>query len=1121
MLGPVHASDDGREVRLGGPKQRALLAILLLRANQVVSRDRLIDGLWGERPPPSAGHTLDDHISRLRKALGDGRVTRRSPGYVLTINRDELDLERFERLLRDGREALAGGDVMSAEATLRQALGLWRGPALADVVDQPFAQIEHGQLEERRLVALEARYEAELALGRSSELVPELEALVAEHPFRERVAGQLMLALYRCGRQAEALATARAARRRLAHELGLEPGPQFRALETAIFEHDRSLDPATAAVPRDTAPVPPAESRRRGRRRRLLPLIGLAAVAALAGIFVTLPARELRPFTATANSVGIIDTGRGELTGLVRTGGPPGAIAAGVGAVWETDTGDDLLLEIDPQRQTVERIPIGHGPTGVAVGDGAVWVVNQIDRTVSEINPEALTPVGTFRVGAGAGAAAFGDGSLWVANTTDGTVSRINPATGAVATIALAGTPVGIAIGRDAVWVTSSSTGQLLRIDPRSNAVTQAIVIGNGPSGVAVGADSVWVANTPEGTVSRFDPSTGAVSKIDVGRAPLGVAYGADAVWTANSLDGTVTRIDPATKSVEHVRVGSEPTSLAITGHRLWTTVLPAPTSHQGGTLTIVEGPPFISVGPPGDPAMFAGLDQWQGLSITNDGLVTYRRVDGLAGTTLVPDLATTLPIPTDGGRTYTFQLRSAIRYSTGAIVKPEDFRRALERTFVLGDRYAQSFYTGLLGAKQCARAPAQCTLSRGIVTDDNANSVTFHLTAPDPDFLYKLAFPMAAAVPSTTPARPLTPTAIPATGPYMTASYSRSRLRRRGETLSFDTWTLVRNPRFGEWSPDAQPDGYPARIVLRQVRDPRQAVTEMEHGGADAVLASPTAGLGAFARRYPSRLHTVPLAATVALVMNTRVPPFDRLAVRQALNYAVDRSQIATIVGGPLAAQPTCQILPPTLPGYQPHCPYTTRPNPSGSWTAPNVAKAEELVRASGTRGMRVALWVPPADPTDPTDKIGSHLVSVLDQIGYRATLRSFPDPAGFPLADSRSRGQISWFTWYSDYPAPSNFIEPLLTCSSFLPHSRSNLNLAEFCNPSIDAQIQRAAATQALEPGAASGIWTRIDGELTNQATWLPLYNPQIPVALATRVGNYEYHPFWRVLLDQLWVR
>jgi DNA-binding SARP family transcriptional activator len=227
VLGPLVVRRDGRELALGGPKQRALLAMLVLRANEVVSRDRMIDGLWGERPPATVDRTLDNYISRLRKLLGDGRLARRPPGYVLQVHPGELDADRFERLLEQGHEALARGDAEPAERALRTALALWRGAALADLAHLGFAAREAERLEERRLLAVEERIDAELALGRDGALVPELEALVAEHPFRERALGQLMLALYRAGRQADALAGFRTGRARLVEDLGSSPDRSF------------------------------------------------------------------------------------------------------------------------------------------------------------------------------------------------------------------------------------------------------------------------------------------------------------------------------------------------------------------------------------------------------------------------------------------------------------------------------------------------------------------------------------------------------------------------------------------------------------------------------------------------------------------------------------------------------------------------------------------------------------------------------------------------------------------------------------------------------------------------------------------------------------------------------
>jgi peptide/nickel transport system substrate-binding protein len=354
--------------------------------------------------------------------------------------------------------------------------------------------------------------------------------------------------------------------------------------------------------------------------------------------------------------------------------------------------------------------------------------------------------------------------------------------------------------------------------------------------------------------------------------------------------------------------------------------------------------------------------------------------------------------------------------------------------------------------------------------------------------------------------------TPVPATGPYVVHVVS---------SLHRQSWVLTRNPRFREWSPDAQPDGYPDRIVFAPRGAEARAVKAVERGATDVLLSPTASSLGDLATRYASQLHANPLAATFAFVMNTHEPPFNKLSVRRALNYAIDRRHIASFAGGPLAAGATCQVLPPTLVGYEPYCPYTIDAHASGTWTAPNLARAQQLVRASGTRGMKVVVSVGPSDAANPTDRVGPYLVSLLNRLGYRASLHSLSEAQSEQISDSRKHTQIAWYTWYQDYPAPSDFIDALLTCRAFVPDDPTNSNLAEFCNPGIDRQIERATALQRSAPGAAGGVWARIDRELTDQAPWLPVYNPQVLVALSPRVGNYQYHPFWQVLLDQLWVR
>lgn len=249
ILGPLEVIDGERTITPTGEIQRALLAILLLNANRVVSSDQLIDLLWSDQPPASGAGALQVRVSQLRKALGEhgSAIVTRSPGYIVRLDRGRLDLHRFELLVQQADRDLVSDDPGSAAVRLRDALMLWRGPPLADFTYAPFAQAAIGRLEELRVAALEKRVEADLAVGRHADLVAELRALVAEHPLRERLRAQLMLALYRSGRQADALAEYQAGRRVLVDELGIEPGRDLHELERAILRQEPALNLADRA----------------------------------------------------------------------------------------------------------------------------------------------------------------------------------------------------------------------------------------------------------------------------------------------------------------------------------------------------------------------------------------------------------------------------------------------------------------------------------------------------------------------------------------------------------------------------------------------------------------------------------------------------------------------------------------------------------------------------------------------------------------------------------------------------------------------------------------------------------------------------------------------------------
>ncbi len=242
ILGPLQVVRDGQAVEPGSPKQRALLLNLLIHHGRVVSRDRLIEDLWAGSPPSTGLGVLQNYVSQLRKALGTGVVVTRGPGYALEVEPADVDGVRFERLVEDARAALRGGDPARAVDLVRRALELWRGPALADVTGEPFARAEVARLDELRAVAVETELEAEIAAGRHREVIGRFDALLAEHPLRERLWWLLILALYRAGRQADALRAYQKTRGLLREELGLDPGAPLRDLEAAILRQDPALD---------------------------------------------------------------------------------------------------------------------------------------------------------------------------------------------------------------------------------------------------------------------------------------------------------------------------------------------------------------------------------------------------------------------------------------------------------------------------------------------------------------------------------------------------------------------------------------------------------------------------------------------------------------------------------------------------------------------------------------------------------------------------------------------------------------------------------------------------------------------------------------------------------------
>ena len=1092
ILGPLEVRLNGATAALGGRKQRALLAFFLLHANEVVSRDRLIDALWGERPPPSVHQSLDSYVSRLRRVLGQDRLLRRPPGYALVLEPSELDLTRFEELVAAAREASARGDATQASATLRTALALWRGPALADVLYEPFAATEAERLEERRLVALEERIDADLAAGRGPELAPELEALVREHPLRERLLGQLMVALYRAGRHGDALGALQAARHRLAAELGLEPGLQLRELERLILRHDPELEPVKRR------PLPTRRLRRRGALAAAAAIVigGVGAGAILAFGSST----RSRPLDVGSSRLAAIEIRSGDVTSTTALPRTPGALTSGMGSLWVADASGDTVSRIDPHGGSViDRIHVAGEPGSIVAGGRAIWVASTVGGTISRIDPGTDTVTQTVRLGgAGAAAVAFGGGRLWVADPTDQRLIEVEPQTGSIRrTLTLDLRPTTLAFGDGVIWVGDYTANLVAQIAANSGETLSTTHVGNGPAALALGAASVWVANALDGTVSRIQPETAAVvATIPIGSGPSSLVATGRSVWAANQYSGTVAQINPQRNRVAvTLHVGGTPASLTADGRHVWVAGGPGPGRHRGGTLRLVATQTFDTI----DPA----FQLTQTLVFTRpayDTLVTFEQAPGPAGLRLVPDLAIAIPSPTRAGTTYAFRLRRGIRYSDGRRLKAQDFRRAIERLFRVHSP-GTTYYTGIAGAAACVRRPRTCDLSRGIETDDMAGTVVFHLRAPDPDFLFKLTvIGFSVPVPGGTPDHALRSTPLPGTGPYAIVRASERHLR------------FARNRFFREWSHAAQPDGNPDAIEWHVVSSLDEAVDSVERGAADWMLGLiPPARLHRLQLSRPAQLHTNPSFIVEFAPLNAHRPPFDDVRVRRALNYAIDRAKIVRMYGGPAVATPLCQPLPPAFPGYRRYCPYTAHPGAGGAWTAPSLAAARRLVADSGTSGARIDVW-------GTTDSIGvpralpAYFAGVLRSLGYRARLHLVPFPT---LSAFREQVQLSVDgDWAPDYPAPSAYLPGFFSC-------HGGYSNGYVCDSTLDDEMRRATALQERDPRRAAVVWSRIDHEIADGAYWVPTVSLRSPEIVSKRVRNYQYSPLWGFIASQVWLR
>jgi DNA-binding SARP family transcriptional activator/ABC-type transport system substrate-binding protein len=1093
LLGPVEVA--GVAARdLGGPKQRAVLAALALSPGSVVSADHLITALW-EDPPPSAAAVLQTYVSGLRKALepvdaksGRQLLMTRRPGYLLNVSPAEVDVSSFTEAVAAGRAALADGDPERAADILRSGLALWRGPALADLAELPVIR-RAASLEAQRLDALELCVDADLQLGRHQELVSELEELVARDPLRERPRGQLMLALYRCGRQAQALRVYEAGRTLLADELGVDPSPELRVLFERILRQDPALrseeDPPTTAPAQVEATGHEIRQPRAGRftrRRKAAAFIAVPALAAIAIVLIARPesaqASPLRP-----GAVGLIDLATGKAEHQVELGELPSALLVAHDTLWATLSSRGVLASTHAANpDTVREVTLDPGLSGMTYAGGDVWVTQPDARRVVRVDVDTGRVAQRVAVGGRPGDLSTAGGAVWVANRLDDTVSRINPADGVVSqTVAVGRDPVALAGDADSLWVVGAGDATLTRIDLPYRGVSQRFRLTGTPGDVALAGDAVWVSDASAGTVSRVNPDSGAVLQaVPVGAGVAGLVATSESLVAGNVNDGHVTVLDPSTGEIrKRLELAKSPVVVYSDGDRLWAAAAKDEhLAHDGGVLRVLVPGPFESP----DPAWLGG---WLVTSVTNDGLVGLRRANGSDGAQIVPDLAAALPTPSDRGRTWTFRLRQGVRYSSGGTVHVSDVRPSFERALAPGSPYLGA----IRGAEHCGNGG--CDLSAGITTDAQHGTVTFHLSRPDPDFLVQLALPFASVLPADTPAM---------VAPEQAGSAAWSRFAATGPyrvlKVTGNSVVLTRNESFAVWAADTAPDGSADRIEVTYDVDPAQAVEQVLSGAATLLLDPVNSRVAELTARFPTRLLRSDEPATLGLMLDTRRPPFDSPLARQAVATVVERAAIAHTLER--LARPGCQILPPVLVGYKPYCPYGVGPG-SNAATA-DLAAARDLIRRSGTYGARVRLAV------DARRAAAGQLVARdLRRLGYDVRIENAGPPRGTPP-------QALFLGWAADLPAANSFAQ--------LARCNSDLNVTGYCDKTSEQLIDKALTNQLVAPAAVAKAWAAVDRRLTDTVAWVPLVSMQRALFVGSNAAGVLSVPMLGPALERITV-
>jgi YVTN family beta-propeller protein len=1128
VLGDLEVRHHGTAIPLGPRQQRAVLALLVLHVGETVSVERIVDAIWGEAPPATAAKTVHVYVSRLRKALAPadaGAIVTRDHGYALRVDPEQVDALVFERLVREGREALADGDPSRAEAALSAALALWQGPPLGGLASGDLEALEIARLVELHLEALESRIDADLALGRHARVVGELEMLAACDPLREGLQRRRMLALYRSGRQSEALAVYHATRHRLIAELGIEPTASLRDLHDAILRQDPALEVAAPPVPsRPSAPADrhvPVEAPSRRSRRRAVPAVAVAAVALAAGVAVVtaIVARTTQhPVAAriAPNTVGVIDPGNGRLVTTVPVGVRPGEPVVARGSVWVPNLDDDTVTRIDVATRRVAGGALSPGGpvTGIAAGAGSVWVGDASDGVARRVDPAigvvtVTTPSLRRRDGPLQSVdvqepLAVGGGALWAAHS--GVLTRLDQSgRRRLGAIRVGDEPVAIAIGAGGAWVTDDIDNDVLRI--ADDAVVDRIPMGDGPGAIAIGAGAIWVAERFDGTVARIDPVTHDVTdRITVGREPRGLAVLGDTVWVADSGDGTLSAIDGRTRRVRRklTVVGGSPAGLAVVHGRLWVSVqapaaavASAPPAGRGGVVRVEMKADFDSL----DPALAYTQLSAQVLTATCAKLYNFPDLSGPAGARIVPEVARGLPRVSRDGLRQTFTIRSGFRFSppSGAPVTARTFRHAIERSVAhkLGSSApAIPYLDDVVGARAFEARRARHIAGVTAAGD----RLVVRTTRPAPDLPLRFSLSLFCAVPDDAPPSRKGISTLPSAGPYSVVSAIPGRQA-----------VLARNPYYRGPRP-----AHADVIDIRLGTPPATAVERVTAGTADYYEASGGSGdLGLrMARRLEARygaarpgarrrffVNDVPGGSYIAL--NTSRPLFARARLRRAVNFAIDRAALAAQVGANIALhRPADQYIPPSLPGFRDRALYPLHGD---------VARARRLAGPGRRHATLVVCNQAPCPQWAAiirANLAGIGIDVTVRQVSFRVLIAT--------VGNRRARYDMIAFGREVDFPDPQNALDPLVRGGA--PASEPS-NASLFADPAYD---RRLAAAARLSGPARYAAYARLDADLAGRAAPLVAFGVWVVRDyFSARVGCQVFQPTFGMDLAALCVR